>query len=583
MPMSASPNPLSTGQFGADAYQSGGQMAAGAGTGLAQAIIGNPQMQAQAGLIGAETGASQAATQRANHLQAVGQDITGSLQDAMTSGNPASSQRALALAAQTPEIAAQLPRLLSTMMQSQAASGQGGVNQAAADRFSAGTGIAAAGNTFSGQALDLATSRANAGTAAGATLGAARIGANASMSNTAAVIAGENARTLVPVKGADGSISYEPAVQAGKSGAGFYDPSSAASIANTAAVIAGENARSAVQVGDGQGGAKFMNTIQAQNTGAPAYDPNVGATERRPVTILGPNGPRIVPTVTAEQTGAMPSPTSTEEVKAQALSSVLNPPPDGKGVLANPPPAGNTDASGMPATPSFGNNPRTVGGDNNSGVAGGLTSDERQLMRTNMLAGLTNPSGQSSAQQSQATQNALTLGAQKLYPAYTGSNSPDPETMGLLTQQEAYLERHGPTAGNQGASVQQALSNVFGQSGGNIARNYNVLGATPSTTHPLDRSQVIAPPGFHLPTGYGAQQPAPSLNGTMAAPAAPPAAPPGPATPAAAAPAGPAATNPAAQRYYAQAQQALDSGKDPAAVAAMLSRLGLAPMPAQTR
>lgn len=512
MPMSASPNPLSMGQYNQDASASGGQMAAGAGSNLAQAFIGNPQQQAQAGLLGAETGASIATTQRANHLQAVGQDITSNLAQAMQTGDPGASQRALALAAQTPEIAAQLPRLLSTMMQSQAASGQGGVSQDTADKFSAGTGIAAAGNTFSGQALDLATSRANAGTAAGATLGAARIGANASMANEAAMQAGMNNRTLVPVKGTDGNITYERAVDAGKSGAGFYDPSSAASMANTAAVVAGENARSTVQVSDGHGGSTFMNALQAQKQSAPAYDPNVGVVDRRPMNVLGRDGvTHVMPTGQAEATGAVPAPTTTEEVRAGALSSVLNPPADDKGVVANPTNAGATDTSGQPPTPSFGNNPRAAGGDANTGVANGMTADDRQLMRANMIAQMTNPSGMTNAQQSQATQRALTEGAEKLYPAMFGSNAPDPQTMNLLTQQEAYLERHGATAGNQGASVQQALSNVFGPDGSNIARNFNVIGATPSSTHPADPSKVVP-----IPT-YGARPAPANLGAAMTA------------------------------------------------------------------
>ena len=190
--------PLSIYQYNQDAGATGGGAAAAGLTGLAGAIIGNPQALAQARYLGAGTAqeTAQAAAQQMDN-QSV-QQFQGLAADP-SNYNPQGIAKMLALAAASPTLSARASELINTAMAAQAAPGTGtgapgSPTLAQASNFGALSGVTSYGNTPTGYASGLANAIQQANISAGATIGAADIGAKAAEADTAATIQGDNAR-----------------------------------------------------------------------------------------------------------------------------------------------------------------------------------------------------------------------------------------------------------------------------------------------------------------------------------------------------------------------------------------------------
>lgn len=297
------PNPLSIGEFNAAGAATGAGTAADGITTLGNTLAGGPVRAAQGAYLGAETGAAQAKTAATNRALADGQQITSLLgpqpDGTMGIARPENVQGAAAIVARNPDVAAQFPHTLATMFQAAAMNTPSGSQPAAAaDRFSAGTGVAAAGNTFTGQKLDNQRALAVAGTEAGATRYSAdqRLKGetyNADKTYAASVYGVDH--KLIPTDG----------------GAPTKDGVPAAPI--------------------------LMTNADAGKGGVRGYEPTVANTiadhMTKPVTVQGPGGTSaIVTTGQAINSGANPRPSSPAEVQGNLVQDSLSPPKGGSPV-----------------------------------------------------------------------------------------------------------------------------------------------------------------------------------------------------------------------------------------------------------
>ena len=568
MPGLSGPSPLSVGQFQADASQAGGAQAVGGLSALAGALSGQAQPLAQARYLGAETARAGAQTQQINQQAsdlATAQRLL-SAPDALT--NPANAQQVGALLVKYPEQGKNLAQMIATMRAGvTAAGGQVPGGQAATDQMAASTGVAAMGNTPTGQALDNAnrTGVANiganasirsAGIGAGATVASANISAAASRANNAATIAGENQRTGVQVLGDDGLPHFMPAVQANATGAKFYD----SPLANT---VAG-----------------------AANKGVPVATPDGGTTMATQDQVIKQH-----------LTLAASSPA---EVQARIAQTASQPAP----VAPNPATA--------PASPS----PNPITPQQNASV---LAANVAQA------SGQPAPSA-SAAADAAATDAQIVSRLQKLHPVNSitgGSNIPTQGVLDPIRLQMAWLRDNGPQRGDANAAMTQAIANVTGQAGANLDGSRNFMpGSEKSQLILKPGANIIWPPGMPIPPQYqAAAQPAaapasappppsplagtmtqasasavpggtntPSMPGPTPVPSQPPsslaagiAQAKAASAPAPQAPAAQQARSPAA--VLAEAQDAIARGADPKVVAARLSSMGLAlprpPVPGQ--
>jgi hypothetical protein len=553
--MPSGPIPLSAGQYSQDAGGYSGLAAAQSATGLAGAIIGNPQQLAQARYLGAGTAqeTAQAAAQQADN-----QAVASFQQQLSNPGNltPGGISRMLATAAASPTLSARALQLIQGSYAAGAVGGAGGPaagapSVAQASNLGALTGITNYAQTPTGYQAGLNTDIQQSQISAGATLGAADISAKAAEADTAATIQGDNARTLVPVAGATPGAppTYQTAVQAGANGAQYYDPA-----------------------------------IAAQNN--------------TPTNVLTPGGLRTVTTGAAEQGGLTPAQTTPAGVQATILQGATTP------TLNQAPAAGGMGAvmSGAvqaPGSPTA--QPPATGAPNSS-----LNPNENAAVTNNLLAQMTGQPAQgpvdpqAAAQMDQLISSRLEAGKPVALGADTrGSSVPSQSLMNPIRLQAAWLLTHDPNVrGNVQQAVTQAIANVTGATGGNYSQNLHVmpaiLGGQPGPSQLVinDPTKIQWPQGMPVPPQYatqpqsqgmpqafappgGAAAPAPAGAQPTGMPAAfagaqqgtpPQAAPPAPAAPAqAAAPQGQQG-QPTAQQIMGQAQDAINqitSSNDP--------------------
>lgn len=579
------PTPLSVGQYQNYSGQTGVAAAGDSLSGLAGAIAGNPQARAQAGLLGAQTANQNAQTAANTQQQADLAQATALLQDPNALNDPNKAQQVGALLIKYPTQAAALGPILAASYQGNAAAG-GNISQGTADRFSAGTGVAAMGNTATGQGLDLANRTQVAGIGAGATLGAARIGANASMANEAASQAGMDRRTLTQT----------------------VDASTGQPVAITAA--------------------------QAGATHAPYYDPNVANTiagqDSKYVPVQGPGGAtQLMTNADAAASGTSPRPDSTAQVQAGIVQDALNPPPP-----AAPAPVAQTPSSvaqvisGVQGPSVSPNAPVTQGAPPTAPTVQGpadaaapvVSPDQRAQIVNAQVATLTGrpPPGASSVAESAALDQQITnrIQAQKPGTYWHPGNVPSQALLDPIRLQATWLHDNDPQVrGDWNSAITKAIANVAGADGSGLTQDVHdreTVGGRPGPSQVVlaPNAQIAWPKGMPVPPQYAPQAPQSGLAAAMvpagarpgpAAPA-PPQAPAGglagvmtpppqapqapqapapapqqaPVAPQAAAQPTPAAGNANVASVMAQAQAAIQAGANPAAVAARLRSMGLA-------
>lgn len=477
MPTMSGPNPLSIGQYNAAGAATGAGDAAGGMSQLAGAMIGNPAATAQARYLGAETGRATAQTQQINDQQRDLATATQLLQDPNALKDPAKAQMVGALLIKYPQQAAALPGILAASMQGRLAAGDHTtVPQSAADQFSAGTGVAPMSNTATGQGRDLANRTQVAGIGAGATLGAARISADASMANERMSQEGLDRRTQVMTRDDKGQPVYAPAASAG--GKPAYD----SAVANT---IAGNDSA----YGNYQG--PSGNTVRATNAQGAAQglqprpsDPGqVMATVQQ--DAVRPAAPPSPPSQLAQTMGGAPSPSSGTGVDAGTASQIRD--------------AMIAQASGRPPPGA-------------SSPADAVAVDQMIVTRLKAMM----PTSFGSNAPSQALLDPIRLQA-----AYIHDHDPN-------------------VRGDWNAAVTQAIQNVTGQGGAGLGYDQHLpswLGGRPGPSEIIMKpgTQITWPRGMPVPPQYAQQaQPATAAPPAAGAQAAQPPAP-APAQPAAAA------------------------------------------------
>jgi hypothetical protein len=505
-----------------DAGMSGIPAATSGASGLASAIIGNPQRIAQARYLGAGTAEEMA---RAAAQQTDNQSVAAFQQMAADPSNytPQGISKMMALAAGSPTLSARAAQLVSASMAGQAAPGNGtgapgSPTVAQASNFGALSGVTNYGQTPTGYSAGLANQIQQSQISAGATVASADISAKAAEADTAATIQGENQRTLVQVNTPNGP-SYMPATEAGA-------------------------------------------------TGAPYYDPNVAQIAARPVTVQGPAGPRLMTTGQAMTTQATPLPDTTDQAKAQVFSGAVNPPTQAAMVPAQPP-------GGLAATMAAGTQPPAAAPAPTQAPGGAavITPDQRAQIVGNTVAGMTGQPmpGQVNPQQAAQMDQLITGRLEAGHPTRMGSNVPSQSLMNPIRLQAAWLLNHDPNVrGNVQQAVTQAIINVTGKDGSNVTQNLHVLPAMlggqpgPSQLVPVDPSKIAWPAGMPVPQEYqapGQGQPSGLANtiangsGQPGAPAAQPGQPGQPGQPAQPAP----PQNLQASQIMGQAQDAINA------------------------
>ena len=586
---------MSPGEFAGVGASSGvGAAVQGVQT-LAGAMTGAPQQMAQARYLGAETARAGVQTQALQQTQKDGQDLVNLLKGARNPDgtlNVGNVQDAFAIGARNPEIASRLANMVAGMQQAGAQTpGAAPAAQANADKFSAGTGVQAAGNTFTGQALDNANRTGVANIGAGATVRSAQIGAGATL--------------------------------------GAANISATASRANNAATIAGENQRSVTQALGPDGKPVFITTSEAGATHAPYYDSGVANTvagiNAKPVPVLTPNGSTaLVTTADAVRTGATPAASSPAEVQARIAQTATTP----AAPEARP-------AAAVAASPA----------------QSPITDEQNATTReANLATAAGRPPPGAGTVKDAADLDALVVGRLKaLMPAghFTSSNAPSQALLDPIRLQAVWLRDHDPSIrGDWNAAVTQATTNVIGSRGEGLDFNTKILSSGPSQIILKPDQKITWPAGMAVPAQYAGTAgtppppPASALGATIAgtgtgttppatgsgagagsspAPAPPPGTPPQPSSgappsslagamtaplpggapgrapapapnvpPAQKAPQ--AAVNPqaaqiiaqqgGAEAVLAQARAAVAQGKDPTAIAQRLAALGLS-LPSQ--
>lgn len=303
-------NPISPYNY----QQYGGQTGVGdaltGASGLAQALAGNPAAQAQSAYLGAETGNVQAKTRSLNTDATDRATIAGIL------GNPQAStadlQRALGLAAANPNMAAQVPGMINNFVQFGIMTGrQGGPSQAQADTYAAGSGAVPIGNTATGQGRELTSQEKRTGMSAGATVAAANIAANASMTNERVAQGATTSRTVGTYKDAAGNIITMPTAEAGRTHAPAYD-SAAAVEAQRETGLNLRNPISTIPPGAPIGTSPVL-TAPSAAVGQQPYQPQAALEASKPTPVMKNGVPSIVRTDQAAAPGNAPVPNGTDQ------------------------------------------------------------------------------------------------------------------------------------------------------------------------------------------------------------------------------------------------------------------------------
>ncbi len=511
MPQGATP--LNIYQYNQDAGATGGQAAAGGLTGLAGAIIGNPQQLAQARYLGAGTAqeTAQAAAQQLDN-QSV-QQFQGLAADP-TNYTPQGIAKMMALAAGSPTLSARAAELVNASMAAQAAPGTGTgapgsptVQQAS--NFGALSGVTSYGNTPTGFTADLGNRVQVANIGAGAEVASANIGAKAAEADTAATIQGENQRTLAQVV-VNGKPIDMPAVQAGATGAQYYDPA----VANTNAAA---NAASVPVVGPG-GAPRLMTTQQAIATGA---TPEPASSDAAAAGVFegNVNPPSAAASVSgvpagglgAVMTGAIQPPSQTTGI-APVQQAALAPPP--AGAQAAP----QTPTGAAPVEPQAAGGPAPAPAPAPTPDQG-LPPDERQQLINAVMSKFTGQAvpGSTDAAQAQQVDNLITQRLQAQSPGMMGRYAPSQDLMNPIRMQVAYLYAHDPNVrGNMQQAITQAIMNVTGAKGQNVNRDYHMFApGTPPQLMLNDPSQIVWPQGMQVPQQYQSQGQAPGSASPM--------------------------------------------------------------------
>lgn len=584
MPIMSSVNPMSLWQYRMQGENAGLGSAIGGGSNLAGAMIQGPMMRAQGAYLGSQTAQNQANTAAVNQLTQGRSTVAQAIANPSTLTDPGTMQRVAGAIAADPQLAGHLSGTLGTMMAlARAQGGAGAPTEQQVDAFNSSTGNTAMGNTPTGFQADLGNRVRVANIGAGATLGAARIGANASMANTQAEIAGENARAVVPVQGPGGAVSYMPAVRAGATGANYYD----SNLANT---IAGITNRP-VQVAGSNGTTTLAPTGTVENQGLTVRLPTVAAVQGgvaqdvlAPSRVAMPSGP---PQATPPSTfGASAGPTGSGAAPA-AQSTQLPPPAQSP---ATPPNAGPSPlvqamagrvaptpapAPGAPVATTSVTSPATPGASAPTGGPLGITPTQQTAIRNNVLSGLAGRPAPPPVDARQAAQMNVLINStlKSTFPSAWFSRDIDPSLTNLIAAQAGYLFQtggpNGSMRGDMAQAVGAAVNNVIGVHGeGAVPDNHLLPGETRSRIIPRPGFQIQWPAGMTPPRGYGALTGASGgspLAGTMTAQSGQGAPPP------------PQMSAQEANNVLAQAQAAIAQGANPALVSARLrTQFGLA-------
>ena len=500
-------NPLSLGEYNGVGTAGGVGAGVTGATGLAQAMIGDPARQAQAGYYGAETGRAQAQTSQINDQLLAGRQAATDFAQGIVkadNGDPSQLMQALSYAARSPDVAMAIPKMIQTLYAVKARGGAGGapapgsvITPGQADALAAslpnGTSYQ---NTQTGDTAGLTNQRAVATIGAGATLGAARISADASMTNNRAT--------------------------------------NDTSIINTNSGLRSAESQNTTNVGDGIGpdGAprtKTMTKTEAGLTHAPGYDSPVANTiagaATAPVLVQGANGPISVTTHTAQENQYQPLPATSDQQTAQTTARIAAAKPDANvpvpASLANTI-AGAPNAAGTPAPTTPG---PTVG---NSGTQG---ASNKQVGDASGAA----PQAPVGAEQVGERDVLIRERLQALRPGglFSGGNDPAPGLMDPIRLEVEHIMQTDPRyRSNLQAAVTLAVQNVAGAKGENLDFDSNFFGFDGRRS-----SQIILKPGpkpdlTPASGGLGAAiagpKPSPGsrFNAAPSAPPAPPVAPP---------------------------------------------------------
>lgn len=480
--MPSGPVPLSLGQYQQDAGQTGALAAAQGATGLAGAIIGNPQAIAQARYLGAGTAeeTARAAAQQADN-QAVGQ--FQALASDPTNYTPSGISKMLALASASPTLSARASQLIGSALAAQAAPGNGtgapgAPSLSQASNYEALAGITPMGSTPTGYSSGLANAIQQSQISAGATVAAADIGARAAEADTAATIQGENQRTLATVL-VNGVPTSVRAVDA--PGQRYYDPG----VANTQAAAAAQ-----------------------------------------PTQYVGPGGiVGLAPAGVVESQGLTPEPASTDQAKASVFAGAVTPPsaqraPGLAGVLTGAPAVAPVQQASL--TPPGAAAAQTSPGAAQPGAQPGepvaqptITPEQRQGIVNNVVAQMSGqPIPQTlNPQQTKQMDDQIEDRLRQGKPVTFGSNDPSQSLMNPIRLQAAWLLNHDPNVrGNVQQAITQAIINVTGQNGQNYSQNLHVLPATlggqPGNSQLIlnDPSKIVWPDGMPVPQEYQPQQ-----------------------------------------------------------------------------